>query len=81
VALETVVVTWMDGPVATYENITFSTRGGELIIYNHDSGGPVVEWRFPESNIRAIGKKPWTADVPLSLPADHDREGSGPYAP
>ena len=52
---ETIVVTWMDGKIATYEDITFGIREGCLHIYDET----VVRWRFPISNIRAWGPQPW----------------------
>jgi hypothetical protein len=78
VARETLVITWMDGKVATYEDVTHSTRDGWLYIYGgHD--GALLLWAFPSFNIRARGPRPWTADV--ELPAEEQPERKGPYAP
>ena len=59
----TIVITWMDGPVATYEDATASVLNGVLHIHRRDRGGaPVGEWHFPTNNIRAWGPRMWTAD-------------------
>jgi hypothetical protein len=55
---ETLVVTWMDGKVAVYSDIEHRTSDGWLIIYQHSR----VLWRFPRSNIRAVGNQPWRPD-------------------
>lgn len=69
--LKTVVVTWMDGPVATYEDAAASVREGVLhiTIYSAPQGVPVDEWHFPASNIRSWGPRAWQAN--------HSRESVG----
>ena len=63
--LKTVVITWMDGPVATYENVTASVLNGEVHIQQYTPGGvllPGKDWHFPIANIRARGAVPWEED-------------------
>ena len=59
--LETVVVTWMDGPVATYKHAATSDINGTLYVYLYDENGrgPLKTWLFPSANIRACGPEPW----------------------
>lgn len=78
VTRETIVITWMDGAVATYEDIRHSTQGDWLYIYN-GADGVTMLWRFPITNIRAVGAKPWTPDADVELPSGNGREES--YAP
>lgn len=62
--LRTIVVTWMDGEVATYEDATASVRDGILHIHVYSSahGVPTGEWHFPAFNIRSWGPEKWTAN-------------------
>jgi len=69
---KTIVITWMDGPVATYENAAASVLEGVLHITIYSApprGAPVDEWHFPASNIRAWGPRAWEAN--------HSRESVG----
>lgn len=60
--LKTFVITWMDGEIATYENVTASVLNGELHVQQYTSAGNLIrgaDWHFPLSNIRARGPRPW----------------------
>ena len=62
--LKTIVVTWMDGPVATYADVTTSDLNGTLHVYQYRNGSaePVGEWHFPTYNIRSWGPRAWEAN-------------------
>lgn len=46
-------ITWMDGIVETYKNVTTSVREGVLHIHEYDKRHALVaEWHFPTNNIR-----------------------------
>lgn len=62
--LKTIVVTWKDGEVATYEDATASVREGilHIHIYHAPRGSLIGEWHFPASNIRAWGPRRWQAN-------------------
>lgn len=60
--LSTIVITWMDGTVKTYEDATASVRDGELHIHVYRRGIPTEQWHFPISNIRARGPRRWEAN-------------------
>ena len=55
---ERLVVTWRDGFVATYDNVSHSTPPGWLIVHRDSA----VLWKFPANSIRAVGSEPWHAD-------------------
>ena len=63
--LKTVVVTWMDGPVAAYEDAMASVREGVLhiTIYSPPRGAQIREWHFPTYNIRSWGSQAWEEGV------------------
>ena len=64
---EKLVITWMDGVVATYDDVTHSTQDGWLYIYRDSR----VLWRHPRSNIRAVGGTVWRPDENVNS----EREG------
>lgn len=68
---EKLVITWRDGLVATYDDVTHSTPPGWLIVYR-DS---VVLWKFPANSIRAVGREPWQADEPGETPLVQNSPG------
>lgn len=63
--LKTVVITWMDGLIATYEHVTASVLNGEVHIQQYTPAGVLLtgkDWHFPLGNIRARGPVPWAED-------------------
>ena len=63
--LQTIVITWMDGPTAAYEDAHASVINGVLNIYAYVGPSHVLrnEWHFPISNIRAWGPRAWAPIV------------------
>jgi hypothetical protein len=79
VDLKTIVITWMDGPAASYENATTNVLNGVLHVYLYKvtgSGAKIMnqEWHFPISNIRAWGPAEWGGDHGILLHAENLRE-------
>jgi len=62
---KTLVITWMDGPTATYTDVTTTDLNGTLHIFQYRQGSPapVDEWHFPTVNIRAWGPRSWRPDT------------------
>jgi hypothetical protein len=62
--LKTIVVTWMDGKTATYQDASSQIINGVLNIYTYYGIRRTVlsEWHFPISNIRAWGPGAWNPD-------------------
>lgn len=52
--LRTIEVTWMDGEVQVYKQVTTSVLNGVLHIYQYTgiTSTMINEWHFPISNIR-----------------------------
>lgn len=61
--LKTIVVTWMDGEVASYEDATATVLDGILHIHTYAGSASMLkdEWHFPAFSIRAWGPREWTA--------------------